>query len=78
MNEHDRLALTRDTIRGRRPVDLELPNLHERSLAAADSVLKERLRLPRDLALSARMRADRLVTIIQSQASPTQSPCADG
>ena len=62
MNEHQRLALTRNTIRGRRPVDLELPNLHERSLAAADA---------------ARMRADRLVTIIQSQGSPTQSPCAD-
>ena len=38
VKEHDRLALARDTIRGRRPVDLELPNLHELSLAAADAV----------------------------------------
>ena len=58
MNEHHRLALARDTIRGRRPIDLELPNLHELSLAAADA---------------ARMRADRLVRIIQSQGSPIRS-----
>jgi len=44
VNEYDRLALARDTIRGRRTIDLELPNLHELSLAAANAVPKERPR----------------------------------
>jgi hypothetical protein len=37
VNEHDRLALARDTIRGRRPVDDELPNLHEHQSGSPDA-----------------------------------------
>lgn len=37
VNEHDRLALARDTIRDRRPVDHELPNLHEHQSGSRDA-----------------------------------------